>query len=225
MVLNKEKLLEYIRSGKIAFTPALDRFQLQPHSIDLRIGWSFYMAERWQLTEAGRVAVEPDYFVKGMNQDYWKLLKLRSGQHFELLPNELVLMASLERLQLNAGDIMAVLHPRSSMVRRGLVIQGGIVDTYYQGHLVIPILNSTSHSLKLYPGERAYQLVFHLLTSELSLEAASEHGVEPAKYVESTPYNIEARTDSEDELAFIRRGDMEGLKQAFMLKGEEKGYE
>jgi deoxycytidine triphosphate deaminase len=221
MVLNKDKLVEYIEAGKIAFTPALDRFQLQPHSIDLRIGWSFYVAERWQFTEAGRVAIEPDYFVKGMNKDYWKLLKIRSGQYFELLPNELVLVASLERLQLNAGDLMAVLHPRSSMVRRGLVIQGGVVDTYYHGHLVIPILNSTSHSLKIYPGERAYQLVFHLLTGEISLEAAQEHGVEPAKYAESTPYNIEARTDSEEESDFIKQGNLEGLKHAFALKKEE----
>lgn len=222
MVLDRHKLLEYLQSGRIVFTPPLDRFQLQPHSIDLRIGWSFYVSESWQLTEEGRVAVQPDYFTKGMNRDYLRLVKLRPGQHFELLAGELVLAASLERLELGSGDIMAVLHPRSSMFRRGFVIQGGVVDARYSGQLIIPILNSTSHTLKLYPGERVYQLVFHQLSGEVPPEEAEKHGEARPKYLESTPYNLEARTDSENEMAFIQKGDMEGLKQAFAVKKEEK---
>lgn len=222
MVLAKKELEQYIKDGKIVFTPALDAYQVQPDSIDLRIGWSFYVPESWQYTEAGRVAVEPDYLTKGSNKDYLKLIKLRPGQYFEVLPGELVLVSSLEKLDLRTGDIMAILHPRSSMIRRGFVIQGGVVDVWYSGQLLIPIQNSTTHTLKLYPGERAYQLVFSKMTSEMTEEEAQQHGVVGAKYAQSTASNLEARTDSDDELEYIRRGDIDGLKAKYILntKGE-----
>lgn len=215
MVLSKNQLLECLREGKIAFTPALDSFQIQPNSIDLRIGWSFYAPEAGQYTDAGRVAVQPDYLQKGSNRDYLKLIKLKPGQYFEILPRELILISSLEKIELRTGELMAILHPRSSMVRRGFIIQGGVVDTHYSGHLIIPVLNSTNHYLKLWPGERAYQLVFHPLSSALSREEAMTHGLGAAKYSEATAYNLEARTDSDEEIALIKKGDIDGLKEKF----------
>ncbi len=220
-MLGKNELVQQIKDGKIVFTPELDQFQLQPNSIDLRIGTSFYMPESWKLTEAGRVSVEPDYLTKEFNKDYLKLIKLKPGQFFEVLPQESVLISSFEKIELKARNIMAVLHPRSSIVRRGFVTQGGVVDVGYTGYLLIPVLNSTNHSLRLYPGERAYQLVFHFLESELSEEDAAKHGVDSAKYSNSTAVNLEARTDSEEEIKFIKSGDMEGLKQSFALKKGE----
>ncbi len=220
MILGKKELVDYISQDKIKFTPELDAFQLQPNSIDLRIGSNFYVPESTQLTEAGRVAVQPDYLNKEFNKDFLKLIKLKPGQYFEILPQETVLVSSLEKIELNVGNVMAVLHPRSSMVRRGLVLQGGVVDVRYKGHLIIPILNSTNHSLRLYVGERAYQLLFYLLPSDLTQDEAIKHGMVSAKYDNSTAYNLEARTDSEDEIDFLRKGDLEGLKEKFGVKGK-----
>lgn len=218
MILDKKQIIQHINDGKIKFTPELDEFQVQPTSVDLRIGWSFYVTERWQYTDAGRVAVQPDYTVKDFNKDYLKLIKLKPGQYFEVLPGELVHVSSLESIELNCGNVMAVLYPRSSMVRRGFVIQGGVVDVKYKGSLLIPIMNSTNHSLKLYAGERVYQLMFHSLNDEITDEDAARHGVEDAKYTHSTAYNLEARTDSEQEMEFIKKGDLDGLKAKFTLK-------
>lgn len=217
MILDRQQVLAYFKDGRIKFSPDLDTFQLQPNSIDLRIGWNFYVPESWQFTEAGRVAVEPDYLDLTANRDHLKLLKLKPGQRFEVLPHELVLISSLEKIELNCGDLMAVLHPRSSMVRRGFIIQGGVVDVRYRGHLIIPALNGTNHKLSLVPGERAYQLLFYTTANEMSVEEASQHGAVTAKYVGATPYSLEARTDSEEELAFIRQGDLEGLKSKHSL--------
>lgn len=217
-MLGKNELTKYIEQGKIVFTPALDEFQLQPNSIDLRIGTSFYLPESWKLTEAGRVAVQPDYMAREFNQDYLKLIKLKMGQYFEVLPQESVLISSLEKIELKSRNIMAMLYPRSSIVRRGFVTQGGVVDVGYKGHLLIPVQNSTNHSLRLYPGERAYQLLFHSLESELSEADAAKHGVEAAKYDNATSVNLEARTDSEVEIEFIKKGDIDGLKAGFPLK-------
>src|SRR3989344_3939587 len=156
MVLGKNELSAYIKEGKIKFSPELDEFQLQPNSIDLRIGTNFYVPESWHLTERGREAFDPDYLVKSMNKDHLKLIKIKPGQFFEILPGESVLVASMEKIEMNSADLMAVLYPRSSMVRRGFVIQGGVVDVMYKGQLVIPVMNASNHNLKLFVGERAY---------------------------------------------------------------------
>ncbi len=221
-ILNKTQLTERISKKDIEFTPPIDAFQLQPNSIDLRIGWSFYIPERWHYTDEGRVAMRPDYFEKGFNKDYFKLIKLRPGQYFEILPEEFVFISTLERIQLHAHDLMAIIYPRSSMIRRGFTIESGVVDVRYSGHLIVSMLNNTNQYLKVYPGERACQLVFHTLTSELSDEEAQKHGAISAKYVGSTPYNLEARTDSEQEIIFIKKGDMEGLKKKFEIHGKRQ---
>lgn len=216
-MLGKNELLKSMQEGKIVFTPELDQFQIQPNSIDIRIGTSFYMPESWKLTDAGRVAVEADYLTKEFNKDYLKLIKLKPGQYFEVLPQESIYISSFEKIELKASDIMAVLYPRSSLVRRGFVTQGGVVDVGYKGHLLIPVLNSTNHSLRLYPGERAYQLLFYSLNSPLAESDILKHGVDKAKYDNSTAVNLEARTDNEEEIGLIKKGDMEGLKQKFPI--------
>lgn len=221
-ILSKVQLRQSLANGDIVFTPPIDGFQLQPNSVDLRIGWSFYIPERWHYTEEGRVALRPDYFEEGFNKEYFKMIKLKPGQYFEILPQEFVLVSTLEKIQLNSDNLLAVLHPRSSMIRRGLIIESGIIDVKYAGQLIIPVLNSTNHYLKLYPGERACQLIFQTLTDSLSEKEASQHGLVPAKYAGSTPYSLEARTDSEQEVKFIKKGDLEGLKQKFSLNGKSK---
>lgn len=215
MVLSKKELLQYINEGKIGFTPGVDAFQLQPISIDLRIGSSFYVPESWRYEGEGRRAIEPDYLNKNFGKDNFRLIKIKPGQFFEVMPGELILASSLEKVEFKSNNLMAVLYPRSSMVRRGFVIQGGVVDVGYKGHLVIPVLNASKHSLKLYTGERAYQLLFHLTSSELSEQDIKQHGVIAAKYADSAAYNLEARTDSDDELEYIKNGDLEGLKKKF----------
>ena len=216
-ILNKNQLREYIDEKKIEFTPQIDEFQLQPNSIDLRIGWNFYVPEKSQHTDEGRTAMRPDYFESGFNKEYFKLIKLKPRQYFEILPGEFIFAAALEKIQLNTGDIMAILYSRTSMMRRGLLIQSGVVDVKYSGHLIIPILNTTNQYLRIYPGERVCQLIFHTLSSDLSSDEAIKHGVADAKYAGSTPYNLEARLDSEQEIAFIKKGDIEGLKNDFLI--------
>jgi dCTP deaminase len=216
-ILNKKEILGQLSSGKIAFEPALDKFQIQPNSLDLRIGWNFYIPEQWQMTDAGRIVTRPDYLEKRANPNHFKIVKLKSGQYFEFLPNEFVVVSSLEKVSFKSDNLMALLYPRSSMIRRGFVIESGVVDIGYQGHLTIPILNATPHPLRLYPGERACQLVFHTMDSGLAADEAQLHGVAKAKYQDANAHNLEARTDSEDELHFLKTGDLDRLKDQYKL--------
>ena len=110
---------------------------------------------------------------------------------------------------------MGVLYPRSSINRRGLSVDlTGIVDVFYSGYLMIPILNKTkSQIIKIYPGERICQLVFHKLASSLNREDAMMHGAVPAKYENSNEKNLTSKKDAQEEIDFLKKGDLKGLKK------------
>ena len=217
MVLNKNQIREAIAAGKLVFEPGLDGFQLQPNSIDLRVGWSFYVPQTWEMTQDGRVALRADYFDTEANKEYFKLVKLKPGQYFEVLSHEFILISTLEKITLVGGDLSCALHARSSLLRRGLTIGGVIVDTFYIGQLTIPIINNANHTVRLYPGERIIQLVVHQSPTALEKAEAEKHGLTDGKYVRSTPYGLEARSDSIDEIGLIKTGKIDELKQKFVL--------
>lgn len=214
-VLGKKEIEQAIQQGTIEFSPSLDGFQLQPNAVDLRLGWGFYVPKNWSLAPEGRTAVRPDHLQAGFHKENFTFIELSPGQYFEILPGEHVLVSTLEKIILTTGDIIAILHPRSSMMRRGLVIESGVVDVFYAGTMIIPIFNGTNHVIRLYPGERCYQLVFERLESPIDKEEAEKHGIALAKYAGATPVNSSARKDSDEEVAFLKSGNLDGLKARF----------
>lgn len=216
-ILGKGEIQKHIADGKLSFDPIIDKFQLQPNSVDLRCGFTFYVPEQWQMTDEGRTITRPDYLKHNANANNFRMVKLKPGQYFEFLPHEFVIVSTLERISLKADNLIALLYPRSSMIRRGLVIESGVVDLHYQGNLMIPILNGTNQPLRLYPGERVYQLVFHTLEGGLSRDDAQLHGAVKAKYEGSTSSNLESRTDSDEELEFIRTGKLNDIKEKYKI--------
>lgn len=215
MILNRNQILEYLQDGRLEFAPALDAYQMQPDSVDLRLGTTFYIPEMWQLTNEGRLGVRADYVDVKTNPEYFKMIKLKPGQYFELLPHEFIIISTLEKVGLKDGSLAAILYPRSSVLRRGIMIQGGVVDAHYTGFLTIPMQNSTSHAIRLYPGERVCHLVFHPLSSQLTSEEAQRHGNYTAKYQSSTPYGLDAKLDAQEEIELIKGGKLDELKSAY----------
>ena len=217
MILTKKEITSRLHTQQIVFTPNLDEFQLQPSSVDLRLGWSFYTPITWKYNELGRIALNADYLNYQKIEEYFKLIKLNPGQYYEILPNEFIIVSTLEKITLNCGDLVGTLYPRSSAIRRGLQIQAGVVDCYYDGQLTVPVVNTSNHIIKLYPGERIVQLQFSTLASELTREEAQMHGRQTAKYSGSTPYGLEAKTDNNEELDLIKLGKIDELKNNFKL--------
>ncbi|MBI4133148.1 dCTP deaminase [Candidatus Uhrbacteria bacterium] len=214
MIFSRPKILDLLQEGALTFSPGLDAYQLQPDSVDLRLGTTFYIPETWQLAAEGRVAVRADYIDVKTNPEYFKMIKLKPGQYFELMPNEFIIISTLEKITMSEGTFAAILYPRSSVLRRGLIIEGGVVDACYSGYLTIPMLNSSNHSIRLYPGERVCHLVFHEISNALSMEEAQRHGLSTAKYQSATPFGLDAKLDRQEEIEFIRSGKLEELKTA-----------
>lgn len=214
----KKEIIELIKDKKVEFEPALDQFQVQPNSVDLRVGWNFYIPKTWEYNEKGRVALNINYLDYKERKESYKIIRLIEGQYFEMLPGEFVIISTLEKMKLNTGDIMGVIYARSSTIRRGLIVESGTIDSRYEGYLMLPVMNNTRDQIiKIYPGERICQVVFHKLASELTDEEASIHGVAKAKYLSSTPYGLEARSDSDDEIEFIKKGKIKELKNQYKI--------
>ena len=207
-----------MQEKKIEFEPGLDQFQIQPNSIDLRVGWNFYIPKTWEYNEKGRVAFTDDHLNHKTKKENYKIIRLTEGQYFEILPKEFVIISTLEKIKLNSGDIMATLFARSSSIRRGFIVESGTIDARYEGYLMLPVRNNTDNKIiRLYPGERVCHLVFQKLESDLTKEEADVHGVAKAKYLSSTPYGLEARSDSEEEIKFIKEGKLKDLKDKFKI--------
>lgn len=212
MILTRHEITKLIDAQKLVFEPALDVFENQPHAVDLRLGTVFYLPKIWKLTENGREVLTVD--VTESAGDNFEKIELTPGQYFDLAPGESIIASTLEKITLNQPDIMGVLYPRSSINRRGLSVDlTGIVDAHYSGHLMIPILNKTTNQvIRVYPGERICQLVFHRLTDDLTRDDAMRHGKIAAKYDGADEKNLASKKDAAEEIEYIKSGDLEGLK-------------
>ncbi len=80
--------------------PELDRFQNQPHAVDLRLGTVFYIPKIWKMTEGGREVLTVDFTEK--NGKNFEKVELVPGQFFDLAPGESIIASTLERIELKS---------------------------------------------------------------------------------------------------------------------------
>ena len=186
-VFSKYTIQQMLKNGAIAFTPKLQDDQIQPHSIDLRLGYDFYIPKLWEVTSNGRQIVNVDL---SKPADNFIHVKLQKGQYFEIAPGEFIIGVTLEKVQFNATDYMAVLYPRSSINRRGLSVDlTGIIDAGYKGSLFVPIRNQTSNQvIRVLPEERFVTIVLYPLDKPLTQDDARTHGVRPPKYQDADSF-------------------------------------
>lgn len=208
-VIIKKEIIERIEKGEIAFKPNLDIFQVQDHSVDLRLGFTFLVPKMWHVTTKGRESLDITHFDKE-NEEYFDVIELEQGQYFDLLPQEHILVATLESIKV-PNDLMAVLYPRSSTNRKGLSLDlTGIIDSGYEGQLILPIRNNTrSQTVRLYPGERLCQIVFEQLTEKIGSPHKSKY--HKKDIIEGV------KKEKRNESSFIMKGDMKNLKEKFKI--------
>lgn len=207
-IITREQILERVKSGSLAFKPNLDQFQLQEHSVDLRLGFTFMIPKMWHMTPRGRESLDITHFDK-RNHEYFDVVELEQGQYFDLLPQEYILVSTLESIKM-PNDLMAVLYPRSSTNRKGMSLDlTGIIDAGYDGQLVLPIRNNTrSQALRLFPGERLCQVVFEELKNEVSPRQSKYHQKDIIEGV---------LMEKKDEVDLLSAGDIKTLKEKYKV--------
>ncbi len=214
-VLTRKEITSAISSGDLRFTPELDQFQMQPHAIDLRLGYKFLIPKNWTVDEKGRRAIKVGIDDVETHREQFDEIQLQPGQYFDLLPNEFVIGTSLERIEINAMNLMAILFPRTSTNRRGIDLSlSGIIDTGYKGHLIFPMKNEAGDQVvRVYPGERVCQVIFQELNVPLTPEEANLHGMSAAKYTDTNSSNFQL--DKEEERQFLISGKLDEMKKQF----------
>lgn len=212
-VLTKEEILDRIAKDEIAIEPSVDSFQLQAHSVDLRLGFTFMLPKQYTITQHGREALRIDP-LKNHGPEYFDVIELEQGQYFELLPGEHVLVSSLENVKV-PKDLMAILYPRSSVNRKGLSVDlTGIIDSGYEGVLTMPVRNNTaSQIIRLYPGERFCQIVFEKLSHEVDARQSRWHKKDVVE---------KGEREKDEEIELILAGKIKELKSDYVVSKDNE---
>lgn len=163
MILSDRDLKERLSRGDIRMDPALDlETQIQPASIDLRLGYEF---QTFNYTRQALIdPADPESF-----QQLTSVMQLEAGERFIVHPGEFVLATTLERVEV-PNDLVARLEGRSSIGRLGIVIHStaGYIDPGFQGTITLEISNLGRIAVALYPGMRICQISFETLSSPVS---------------------------------------------------------
>lgn len=145
MILSDKTLFEMIESGTLKITP-LERAQIQPASVDIRLGSTFCMIED---SPTGIVTLDSEINCKVIQTDTYLLL-----------PGQFVLATTVEYFEL-PNDLTAFVEGRSSLGRMGLFIQNaGWVDPGFKGEITLELYNANRCAIELKAGRRVGQLVF-----------------------------------------------------------------
>ena len=160
MILSDQDLQKRLERGDIAVDPLDDpELQIQPASIDLRLASEFRV---YQLPHVGSLdARNPEAI-----QKYTKELVIEDGEAFVLHPGEFALGSTYERVKI-PNDLVARVEGRSSIGRLAVVVHAtaGFVDPGFEGQITLELSNLGRCAVKLYPGMRISQIVFHTMTS------------------------------------------------------------
>ncbi len=161
-VLSDRDILRALEEGDIVIEPLDDEYleeALGPASLDLRLGNEFVVFKTLH-----KPCIDPTVDAS----ENTERVVLDDDDEFVINPGELVLASTLERVELNAPNITAVLHGRSSLGRLGIQVhvEAGYVDPGWKGRLTLELVNFNPMPVKLKPGMRVVQIVFHRLSSE-----------------------------------------------------------
>jgi dCTP deaminase len=151
MILSDTTLKEYLDKGTLVVEP-LDEIQVQPASIDLRLGTHYL-----------KVAEHRSAMLDLVNKpEYEEII-----QEEVVIPAHAFLLATTREYVKLPDDLTAFVEGRSSIGRLGLFIQNsGWVDPGFEGEITIELYNANSLPIKLKSGVRICQLVFAKLDQQ-----------------------------------------------------------
>ena len=145
MILSDQTIRRMLEEKSLVIEP-LEARQIQPASVDIRLGNTFSVVED---RSAGIIDLEREIRYKTIETD-----------KYLLLPGQFVLATTMEYIAL-PEDLTAFVEGRSSLGRMGLFIQNaGWVDPGFRGEITLELYNANRCAIELTAGRRVGQLVF-----------------------------------------------------------------
>lgn len=153
MILSDITIRSLLSTGELGITPLNDD-QIQPASVDIRLGDTFSIVE-----DNSEAIATLDQSIS------YKTIK---ADKYILLPGHFVLATTQEYFRL-PNNLTAFVEGRSSIGRLGLFIQNaGWVDPGFEGEITLELFNANRCAIELQKSRRVGQLVF----AELDKDAA-----------------------------------------------------
>lgn len=155
-ILSDRLLKANILNGNINVSP-IEAIQIQPASIDLRLGFELGRVER----TAGKAPIDP------LNPETYATLRYAiTSDGVTIYPGESRLGVTYEKVQLGPGFCGQVVG-RSYLARLGLIVEmAGFVDPGWSGQLTLEIVNTSAHPIRLRPLMGIAQLVVEKMAGE-----------------------------------------------------------
>ncbi|WP_337512826.1 dCTP deaminase [Methanobrevibacter smithii] len=162
-ILSDKTIKEYLEEGKIVIDSLKDEQQIQPSSVDMRLGDEFKVFK----------VIRKPYIDPKDEEDiaeYMESSTVPEGEAFIIHPNEFALATTQEYVKV-PDDLVARVEGRSSMGRLGVTmhVTAGYVDPGFEGRITLEISNIGAMPVALYPGQRVCQLVFETMTTPAEL--------------------------------------------------------
>jgi len=171
MILSDGGIQKRLHDGDLEIDPIEDpELQIQPASVDLRLGEEFVV---YKLPHVACIdTADPD-----TTEGYTETVTVDEDEGYILHPGEFVLGSTHERVRI-PDDLVARVEGRSSIGRLAVVVHAtaGFIDPGFEGRITLELSNLGRVGVKLYPGMRISQLVFHEMTSAAERPYGPERG-------------------------------------------------
>ena len=144
MILSDGEIIEYLSTKELVIEP-IEQEQIQPASIDVRLGNTFCIANDGA---ASIIRLDDKIEYQTFTQD-----------KYILLPGQFVLATTVEKIRL-PNYLTAFVEGKSSLGRLGLFIQNaGWVDPGFSGEITLELFNASRFAIEIHAGNRIAQLV------------------------------------------------------------------
>ena len=167
MILSDADILRRLEDGDLVVEPLDDPdIQIQPASIDLRLGREFLEFQRANIS-----CIHPN--TEEEVEDYVEENVIDADGEYVLHPGDFVLGTTYESVTI-PDDLIAHVQGRSSLGRLAIVIHAtaGVVDPGYRGQITLELSNLGTAPVALTPGMRISQLIL----TELKTPADRPYG-------------------------------------------------
>lgn len=168
-ILTGKAIHEQIEKGVIGIDP-YSRLLLNPNSLDVRLGPTLRVYETRSCPYVSPHS--PGWYGMPSELDPRKNCPTREVKipedGFALNPGVLYLGHTLEYT--DCGPFAPMLEGKSSLARLGVTIHqtGGVGDAHFRGQWVCEIVIHGRDPVRVYPGMRFAQLIFHTLEGEIT---------------------------------------------------------
>lgn len=154
MILTDYEIRQEIANDNIGINPGIMDYQIQPCSIDLRLG-------RTVIVSLGDHTI--NFYDQEAMENYESSLlrmKFEDDDEIRLRPNEFMLATTKESISL-PSNIVGRVEGKSTFGRCGLTVHvtAGFIDPGFEGAITLELKNLSNNEIILHPGELICQLV------------------------------------------------------------------